>query len=202
MDFESCMAWAEKADAVELRLDLCPPFSPDQMRELTWSGCQWIATCRPGAMPDEARYACLSQAMICGATFIDVEKNAEKAYREALMHTARQFSCNVIISHHDTEGTPDDKTLQRIIREAFALGADYVKLVTAVQTPDDTVRLLRLYEQFDQLIAFGMGPESRDSRVRAAADSVFTYVAPDSAHRTAPGQLIWEEALALDLDKE
>lgn len=196
------MAWTGKAEAIEMRFDLLEPFSPEQMRSLTQSGCQWIAACRPGGMTDEVRFACLSQAMICGATFVDIEHNAEKSYRDALVHTARQFGCNVIISCHLADGTPDDKTLQRLIREAFSYGADYVKLVTTVETPEDTERLLSLYGRFDQLIAFGMGPESRDSRIRAAAESVFTYVAPDSEHLTAPGQLTWDEAMELGLDNE
>ena len=201
MDFETCLAWTEKADALELRLDLLDPLSPEQMQAITTSGAQWIATCRPGSMDEETRYACLSQAIVCGATFVDVEYEAGKEYREALMHTARQFSCNIIMSYHNTENTPDAAALKHLVRECFNRGADYVKVVTTVQSEADEATVLGLYDHFDQLMAFGMGEHSRALRIKAAPKSVFTYVAPDAEHLTAPGQISWQEALDLQLDR-
>jgi len=202
MDFAACLQWTEQAELIELRLDLLEPLSPEQMRAVTTSGCQWIATCRPGQMDDEARFACLAQAMLCGATFIDVEHDADESYRAALMHTAKQFSCNVIVSYHNPSETPDAKTLQAVVRDCFHRGADYVKVVTQVQRESDVETLMGLYNRFDQLSAFGMGDFGRVSRIQAAPHAVFTYVAPDAGHLTASGQLTWQEAAELHLDEQ
>ena len=199
-DFQAIMEFAAKADAMELRLELLDELSPEQMVTLTRTGCHWVATCRAGELTDEERFVRLAQAMASGATFVDVEYEADRNYRDALIRNARNFSCSVIISYHNMTETPDEKTLEQIIRNAFNWGADYVKIATMVREEEDNRRLIGLYQKHNQLIAFGMGEKGRSSRIDAAPLSPLTYVAPDAEHRTAPGQLTFQEALDLHLD--
>lgn len=202
VDFDTCLRQAEQAEAIEVRLDLMDKLTPDQMKAITLTGCQWIATCRAGKLSDEERFEQLAQAIVSGATFVDIEYEADKNYRDALLRNARHFSCNIIVSYHNFEETPDDKTFRQIIREGRHMGADYIKIATMVQNESDNERLLHLYDEHDQLIAFGMGEMGKRSRIAAAPHSIFTYVALDEPHKTAPGQLTYAEACALHLDED
>ncbi|MBI4322770.1 MAG: type I 3-dehydroquinate dehydratase [Candidatus Omnitrophica bacterium] len=56
---------------------------------------------------------------------------------------ARRNKNTVILSHHDFHGTPSEATLERVVRNAAALGADVIKVATLAKDERDVVRLLQ-----------------------------------------------------------
>ncbi len=187
--FAACLQLASAWPLVEVRLDLMK-LDPGKIDVLAMQCRQWIATCRPGEYTELERTIQLSAAIRAGATYVDIEYEAEAGYRQALIDLARQYQCKVIISYHHFELTPDDITLSEIIENSRTMGADRVKLAVTAQSDADCARVMALYAQYDHLIAFAMGETGKITRIAApllGAD--FTFASIDEAHLTAPGQL-------------
>ncbi len=189
MPFGTCLQLASAWPLVEIRLDLVK-LDPEKIETLAMQCRQWIATCRPGNHTEHDRTVLLAAAIRAGATYVDIEYEAEPGYRQALMDLAKQCQCKVIISYHNFESTPDINTLNQIIRHSTVMGADCVKLAVTANSPADCARVMSLYSQHDRLVAFAMGEAGKITRVAApflGAD--FTFASIDEAHLTAPGQL-------------
>ena len=189
MSFDNCMELASKWPLVEIRLDLIQ-INPPQIELLAKQCRQWIATCRPGNLSERERHLLLETAIRSGATYLDIEYEAEPAYRQSLTELARQRRCKLIISYHNFESTPDADTLNRIIRHSTVMGADCVKLAVTANAPADCARIMSLYEHHEHLVAFAMGEAGVITRIAAPfLGAEFTYASVDEAHLTAPGQL-------------
>jgi 3-dehydroquinate dehydratase type I len=187
--FDTCLQLASTWPLVEIRLDLVK-FDPEKIEIFAMHCRQWIATCRPGNHTEHDRTVLLAAAIRAGATYADIEYEAEPGYRQALIDLAKQYRCKVIISYHHFESTPDIKTLNRIIRRSTAMGADCVKLAVTANSPADCARIMSLYSRHTGLVAFAMGEAGKITRLAApflGAD--FTFASIDEAHLTAPGQL-------------
>ena len=185
-----CFKLASQYPLVEIRFDLLSDIAADNMHVLGLHCRQWIATCRPGNLTQQERTKLLAAAIYARATYIDIEYEAEPDYRQALMDLARQHSSKVIISYHNFETTPEIDALNDIIRQSKEMGADYVKLVTTATCAADCARIMSLYAQHDNLLAFAMGAAGKITRVAMPfLGAAFTYVCADEAHKTAPGQL-------------
>jgi 3-dehydroquinate dehydratase type I len=153
-----------------------------------------IATCRPGKYDDAQRKAFLKMAMDAGAGYIDIEYESDPAYREELVSYAKSHGVRVIISYHNFDKTPAKSELIDIIEKSKAMQADRIKIATLANTPKDNSRILSLYDEYDNLIAFCMGKTGKITRVAApllGAD--FTFVAYNAKEATAPGQLTLED---------
>jgi 3-dehydroquinate dehydratase type I len=187
--FSRCLQLASAWPLVEVRLDLLKP-DLQKIETLAMQCRQWIATCRPGNHTEHDRTVLLAAAIRAGATYVDIEYEAEPAYRLALTDLAKQYRCRVIISYHNFESTPDINTLNQIIRHSTVMGANCVKLAVTANSPADCARVMSLYGQHNGLVAFAMGEAGKITRVAApflGAD--FTFASIDEAHLTAPGQL-------------
>ena len=190
MPFSRCLQLAAALPLVEIRLDLLP-LDSEKIDLLAMQCRQWIATCRPAEnLAEHERSALLAAAIRAGATYVDIEYEAEPDYRQPLIDLARQHQCKVIISYHNFESTPDVDTLNQIIRNATVMGADCVKIAVTANSPADCARVMSLYDRHERLIAFAMGDAGKITRIAAPfLGAEFTFASVDEAHLTAPGQL-------------
>lgn len=90
-------------------------------------------------------------------------------------------------SHHDYEHTPSRAKLEELVDEIFASGYDIAKVACLCQTPREAARLIGLMDDPRPVIAIGMGPAGRLTRVAAALWAPGSFVPADEP--TAPGQL-------------
>jgi 3-dehydroquinate dehydratase-1 len=189
---------AAKAGMAEIRLDLLRPAKDELPVLFSTYGKKMIATCRAGHYDDEARTGMLKAAIDAGCGYVDVEIDAPCIFLDAIVPYAKAKGCKVIVSYHNFETTPDTETLELIVMEALAYGADLVKIAAMVHTPQDAARLLGLYARHTGLVAFGMGEKGKFTRMAALKlGAPFTYVFPDGATPTAPGQYSEGEMRAL-----
>ena len=189
MSFLNCLKLASQFPLVEIRLDLLK-LTPENIDVLGLQCRQWIATCREGNHTEDERTTLLSAAIYAGATYLDIEYEAELNYRQALMNLAKEYNCKVIISYHNFETTPEIDTLNHIIRQSKEMGADYVKVVVTANSYADSALIMSLYGQHDNLLAFAMGNIGKITRIASPfLGAAFTYVCANEAHQTAPGQL-------------
>lgn len=167
-----------------------------------------IATCRPGNHTRKEREIVLATAIIAGAAFVDIEIEADPAFKEELIQTARVQGCRVILSYHNFEITPPRDELETIVNQCISDGADIVKVACQVHSVSDCIRLLCLYDlhhpnvKIDnktdskktgdscQIIAIGMGEKGKITRVAAPfLGAPFTYASIVTGLETAPGQV-------------
>jgi len=187
-----------QVDVVEIRLDamdecdinvLCAEIARPLLftNRPTWEG-------GAGKDNDTARIRPLLDAVEAGVSYVDLELKADPAARERLLEAMHNSPTRLIISSHNFDGTPDNATLSRILREQINSGAHIGKIVTMAHDPLDVLRVLHLQTEARAadfpLIAFCMGEEGRLSRIATLLLGGFmTYAALDENQATAPGQL-------------
>ncbi|MDR3329048.1 MAG: type I 3-dehydroquinate dehydratase [Prevotellaceae bacterium] len=189
--FSECLKVARGSEMLELRLDLMQA-TPQQVQQLLRLGVPTVATCREGRHSQAERLQLLQLAIREGATCVDVEVEADEAYRHALIATARAHGCKVIVSYHNFEETPALTELRRVGGCCRRQGADVVKLVTTARAKQDCARLLSLYgeDNSGSLVAFAMGSIGKITRVACLyLGAPFTYAAAAEGSEAAPGQM-------------
>jgi len=187
--WEACRKALETVEFAEIRLDITS-CSLAQVRKLFSLPRSLVATFRPKKADDETRRLMLETAIASGADYVDLESDADPAFRSHLIRCAREKDCRIIISFHDFVRTPPRMELRRIIDECRGAGADIVKIACRVDSPSECARLLSLYEDESDLISLGMG--SRGWFTRPAAlwlGAPFTYAALAAGKETAEGQI-------------
>ena len=93
------------------------------------------------------------------------------------------------LSYHNFNQTPDIAQLKSIIKQAQLLDCNYVKIATMIQNTKENIRLLSLYQEFDNIIAFGMGEKGKISRLASLyLGAPFTYASFSDIYTTAQGQ--------------
>lgn len=182
-------------DAFELRLDLMGASLANLAQIMDGARRRVprvIATCRPGHAREEDRVALVCEAARLGAWAVDVEIDAPAASRADVARAARSHGCKVIISYHDHERTPARDTLQRVVRRAFAAGADFVKIACRVVTLADNATLLGLLDDgttAGRIAVVGMGRLGWLTRAAAPAlGSPLAYASLGPGLETADGQ--------------
>jgi 3-dehydroquinate dehydratase I len=191
--FEECLNVLKNADFAEIRIDLLN-FSDEQLKILFGTKCWTVATCRNDKLSDPERMEKLKLAILAGASFVDIEYEAETDYRNELAAFANANHTKVIISYHDYKKTPLLNELNEIINASKQWGADIVKLATMANSEKDSARIMGLYDNHSNLLAFCMGEKGVISRIAAPIlGAPFTFAAPDAASATAPGQLTAEQ---------
>jgi 3-dehydroquinate dehydratase-1 len=165
-----------------------------------------IATCRPGNHTGKERKIVLATAIIAGAAFVDIEVEAEPAFKDELIQTAHVQGCRVILSYHNFETTPPRGELETILDQCVSDGADIVKVACRVHSVSHCLRLFSLYHHPKvkignetgsektgdscQIIAIGMGDKGKITRVAAPfLGAPFTYASIVTGLETAPGQV-------------
>ena len=184
-------------EMAEIRLDRCP-LSDEEIRDLFEnSDTPLIATCRSDeAGSDNARKK-LQTAIEAGARFADLEIDAPVQISKTIQKLCKRCGTELIRSYHNTDCTPSDDELQKILARCFRYGADIAKIVTRCGSQEDCARINSLYSIIleevsslqGRLIAFGLGEEARDSRVECLKRGApFSYAALTAGDAAAPGQ--------------
>jgi 3-dehydroquinate dehydratase-1 len=192
-DLEKCIKSLEKIEIAEIRIDLAE-FNNDEIRKVFSRRKKMIATCRPGKIRDEERAEMLKVAIESGATFVDIEYEAPDAYRNDMISFAHSHQCDVIISYHNYDKTPELEELENIVHNCYEMGADLAKIATHVNVNRDNSKILSLFKEPGRLVAIGMGDLGRISRIVAPfLGAEFTYASLNDTEATAPGQISYEK---------
>jgi 3-dehydroquinate dehydratase-1 len=192
-DLEKCIRSLEKIAIAEIRIDLAE-FNNDEIRKVFSLRKKMIATCRPGKIRDEERTEMLKIAIESGSTYVDIEYEAPEAYRYDMIGFAHSHQCDVIISYHNYERTPELEELETIVQNCYEMGADIAKIATHINVNRDNSKILSLYKAPGRLVAIGMGDLGKISRIVAPfLGAEFTYASLNEAETTAPGQISYEK---------
>ena len=185
---DDCLAAVKGLDFVEVRVDKTG-LSLVDVKQLFAESVKMIATCRTGTRTEDERLAILLAAVAAGAAYVDIEVDAPRASREAVLAAARGKGCRVIVSYHNFTETPLKHHLLQVIEECFDLGADIAKIICRVQNSQDCVRMLSLYESRKNVVALGMGPLGVITRIAAPfLGAPLTYASLAPGKETAEGQ--------------
>ncbi len=189
-----CLQIIEKVEMAEIRIDMAKLSIDDVKQIFRTSTKPLIATCRPEFCSDEVRMELLKTAIKAGAAFVDVEIESSEAFKQEMCEFTKAYNCKLIISYHNYDCTPDNETLQSLIKSSFKSGADIAKIAVMVQSVQDNARLLSLYDTEKAVVALGMGQLGKITRIVAPLfGSPFTFAALDDASATAPGQITYEK---------
>lgn len=196
-----CLEALETLDFAEVRLDAMPDLDLTGVRNIFSRPVRLIATCRPnGLFDDERRKALLIAAIRSGAAYVDVEIESEPAYRDEIIAEAQKNGCEVIVSFHDYNKTPQRHELEAIVGSCFEANADIAKIACMVHSHSDCARLLGLLDAKRQIVTIGMGYLGRITRIAGPLlGSPFTFACLSKGKETAEGQ-IDKETLELILE--
>jgi 3-dehydroquinate dehydratase len=164
-------ARTERADIVEIRLDIWGNFFREEMMEKMARfkdkiGTPMLVSFR-GGHPFPAWWQPVHWRALGHAAMIDVEWNPKYPWQE-IIRNAKKFNLCLMISHHDYQVTPSERNLVKIVRAAYAKKADIVKIATRVKTEADIRTLLALNARFAPkklMTVMGMGPMGNLSRI-------------------------------------
>ena len=193
LSFEECVKAVNSLELAEVRLDLLE-FSEEEVSRIFSVDCRLIATCRPGKYSEEVRKKLLLLAIEAGASYVDIEVEAEDRIKQELIQAARGRGCQVIVSFHDFEKTPERAELEHVIRWCSESEPDLVKLACMVRSPRDNARLLGLLDSDLPMLIIGMGEQGKLSRlISPLLGSFCTFASYDADKATAPGQMFKED---------
>ena len=191
-------ARTERADIVEIRLDLWGNFFREDMLEKMARfkakiGLPMLVSFR-GGHPFPAWWQPYHWRALSHASLIDVEWNPKYPWREIAKNT-RRYHLALMISHHDYVSTPPEAKLFKLAQSAYSQKADIVKLATRVKTEADIRTLLGVCARLAArrpAAVMGIGPLGTASRLAAPAfQSCFIYGFIGTP--TASGQLPFRE---------
>lgn len=181
------------AELIELRLDLIQRH-PSELFSQIPAGIKSIVCCREGLYSEKERMGLLRDAIELGASYVDIELESGEGFAREIISSAENNACDLIISHHDFQGTPGEDELNSKMDLCFDRGGAVAKIATMVQSSEDAVRLLTLHNRPGRKVILGMGPLGRITRVAAPLlGSEFTFASPATGGETAPGQMSAEE---------
>src|SRR5512133_2162361 len=190
---DKCIEAIRRVDMAEIRIDLAG-YSNDDIKKIFSIRKKLIATFRPGKIKDNDRMEILKLAIESGALYVDIEYEAPAEYRNSIIDFAHKHQCDVIISYHNYDRTPELEELEKIVHEIYAMGADLAKVATHVNVNRDNSKILSLYKAPGRLVAIGMGDLGRISRIVAPfLGAEFTYASLSDSTATAPGQINYEK---------
>ena len=182
----------------EIRLDYLENISESEVEQIFRSGKGLkIATFRKkDSFSDQDRLKMIVSALNAGASYADADINNNESFIKAVSDAAGKAGAKLIISYHNFKRTPSFRELDEIIKKAFSLKGDIVKIACSAETDDEAERLLSLPAVYENIVIAGMG--SRGGRIRSlssAFKSLFTYASPDGGKAVAPGQVPYTELL-------
>jgi len=164
-------ARTERADVVEIRLDIWGNFFREEMLEKMARfkekiGIPMLVSFR-GGHPFPAWWQPVHWRALGHASLIDVEWNPKYPWRD-IAANAKKFNLGLIISHHDYQTTPSEKNLLKIAKAAYGKKADIAKIATRVKTEADVRTLLSVCTRLAPkklMTVMGMGPLGSLSRL-------------------------------------
>ena len=179
--------WIEMA---EIRLDRCK-LSDEEIEDLFGNtDTPLIATCRISEVGAAESERLLGLAVRAGARFADLEVEADAGFSKRFRAVCEECGTEIIRSFHDFSGTPDLEYLQQVRDRCYRYGADIAKVVVTAHSEDDAARVLELYDDCNNLIAFAMGKPGRATRIESLRRGApFAYASLSDSDATAPGQI-------------
>jgi 3-dehydroquinate dehydratase type I len=187
-NFDRCREALLDSELAELRIDLTD-FSENEVKELFTLPVDIIATCRPGSKSESQRESLLLSAISSGAAFVDIEVDTNTHYFLEIRKAANAKNCKLIVSYHNLDQTPQMAELEDILGRCKRMEADIVKLACRVHSATDCARILSLYQEEKDIIAFGLGKMGTFTRIASLfLGAPFTYAALAPGKETADGQ--------------
>lgn len=187
--FDELMEQLKVSPMAEIRLDLLN-LSNEQQAEVFGLHRNLIATYRGNNANGVDVAGCYTAAIDAGCAYVDVD--IDEVFAPQVVGYAKSHGCKVILSYHDFTETPNSLFLEQIINKMMAMGADVMKLACMANSPDDSDRVLNLYDtyQASNLVAFCMGRLGRKTRfIAPILGAPYTYASVDEGCETAPGQV-------------
>lgn len=186
---KDCLLALDGVEFAEIRMDRIEDISTE-IHTIFSSHPRLIATYRPGKTDRNQRCSDLIKAIEAGAAFVDIELEADDSYKSRIIKKAREKNCNVIISYHNSDKTPERTELEHITNWCFDSGADIAKIACRVVSLKDNARLLGLLNDARPVVVVGMGRKGRITRIAAPLlGSPFTYASLAAGKETAEGQI-------------
>lgn len=183
------IALANSSEMAEIRIDLCQLDKRTVASVFQSIHVPTIATCRPQYADDTMRALLLKQAIVSGATYVDVEIESTQSFKQDIIAFAHNHSCKSIISYHNYDNTPNVSELRKIIQQCFNEQADIAKIATTALSEKDAATVLSLYADFNNIVALAMGSYGKITRIaNLYLGSPFSFAAKDEQHATAKGQ--------------
>ncbi len=188
-DYKKALKSIGKYEMAEIRLDLCD-FDRRQVKDIFSSHNNLIATYRKGQETSEYRDSIIKTAIAYGAAWLDLDMDYNNIeYISGLKDFCSGYNTKLILSIHNYDITPPIEEIKAYIKKAKNLNADLIKLVFYSNSEADNERVLSLYKENANIIAFNMGELGKVTRIASIGlGAPFTYVALDG-ETTAPGQM-------------
>lgn len=190
--FRNCLKALRGVHFAEIRMDKTS-LTQKEIEKIFSLQKKLIATCRP-PIDEKTRVHLLEKAIDFGASFVDIELNSSKKFKQKILKKAKTKRCKVIVSFHDFKKTPSRKTLLQTIKRCFNSGADIAKIACKVNSPKDNARLLGLLESEKKLVVVGLGKKGKITRiVSPLAGGEFSFASLSKGKETADGQIAFLE---------
>ncbi len=165
----------------------------EQLKSIFTKHNNLIAAYRSDNIGNKAIETALNLAIENGCKYIDIDIEMPELPRKKLITKAHTKDCKVIISYHNFTETPSLKELNAIIDKLFESGADLAKIACMANSQNECARVMGLYENHSNLVAFCMGNMGKFTRLAAPIlGAPFTY-ASMQGKKTAPGQMVINE---------
>lgn len=185
VNFDLAIHSLSNVDMAEIRMDLLS-FTREQFISIFNRNIDLIVTCRSGCCSGNA-VDYYQLAINAGCAYIDVDY--QEVFLPQVVTMAKNKKCKIILSYHNFNFTPPNDVLEAKIQHISNLGADIVKLACMANSANDCSRILDLYKNHSNLVAFCMGELGIQTRLLAPTlGAPFTYAAIEG-HATAKGQL-------------
>ena len=188
-DYKKALKAIEVYEMAEIRLDLCN-FDRRQVKKIFSSHDNLIATYRKGKESSKYRDSIIKTAIAYGAKWLDLDLDQnEDNYIKEFKTFCKGYDTKLILSVHNYNETPSTNIIQDYIFKSRSLNADLIKLVFFANTAEDNEKVLSLYKNNKDIIAFNMGEIGKITRATSIRlGAPFTYIALDG-ETTAPGQM-------------
>ena len=187
-NYNECQEIMNNSQMVELRLETLQ-LTNIELKNLCAHAIPKIVTCRPGKLSTDQCKSILIDAIKNGAEYVDIEVESTHSYKKEIITIANQMGCKIIISFHNFSDTNHLEILEAIAT-AEEYNPDVIKIATMVNNNKQVSLLLGLYNQFNNILAIGMGEKGIITRIAATyLGAPFTFVAPQGKEKSAPGQL-------------
>lgn len=190
--FEEAIKSISDAKFAELRLDLCN-ISENDLKRIYNLDLNTIATCRKGKFSEKECVEKLINSIMLGVKYIDIDYEFENENKLYLHNIAKKNNCKTINSYHNFDNTPDYKQLVQIAISLMEQNPDIIKIACKSNNQFDNEKILKLYKQFKNIIAIGMGNEGKITRILATKlGAPFTFAYPAGKQSTAHGQIDYD----------
>lgn len=187
VDFQAISTLLPTLSLAEIRIDLLN-LSRDELKHLFSLHENLIATYRPKEAEFDLMLSILTYAIDCGAAWVDIDIETPTEVIRKITAKAIAVNCKVIISYHNYDSTPSISELNEIVARCQAHNAALVKIACMANSPNDCARMLSLYENHSNILAFCMGDIGTITRIAAPLmGAPFTYAGLQEK-QTAPGQ--------------